>query len=272
MIEQTRNTLSRLTAQPNPPMPRPSVAPAATLTPKEIIGIIRRHVLLIILCSIGGLMVGGGLWALLLKYHPKYTAFTYIAVLSPTKTDPTQLTQQSPSKDILYQTRLSKALILTRQSSFDKLLRIDEIRDTDWYQSFGGNISDLMEDLRKNLSASAQRDSDYVVVSMTCGSAKESALIVNKMVDSFITEQRTDTSAEILAQLGDLNAQQKKLEDDLKLTQAALDEVRTAAAREGITQLGMQQDADRSTVTLRLNDLTIQKTKLLADIQEIQAN
>ena len=44
MVEQTRNTLSRLTASAGQPMPRPAMAPATTLTPKEILGIIRRHI------------------------------------------------------------------------------------------------------------------------------------------------------------------------------------------------------------------------------------
>jgi capsular exopolysaccharide synthesis family protein len=273
MVEQTRNTLSRLTAPPGQSAPRPTMAPAATLTPKEILAIVRRHILLIVLCSFFGVMLAGGLWYFLLKYYPKYTATTYISVLSPTRTDPTQLTQQAPSKDILYQTRLSKALLITQQNSFDQLLKLDAVRNTMWFQSFDGSITEMMDNLKKNLGAAAQRDSDYVAVSMTCGSPKESALIVNSMVDLFVNNQRTGASADILAQLGELRAQKTAIETDLKSNQAALDELRVAAAREGITQLSATgNDSDRSTVTLRLNDLTVQKTKLLADIQEIQAN
>lgn len=274
MVEQTRNTLSRLTAPPGLGAPRPAAAAAAaTLTPKEIFAIIRRHILLMVLCAIGGLMIAGGLWAFLLKYHPKYTATTYIAVLSPTKTDPTQLTQQAPSKDILYQTRLSKALLITQQSTFDSLLKVDEIRASDWFRHFGGNITDAMGDLKDNLGAAAQRDSDYVAVSMTCGSPKEAALIVNKMVDLFVKNQQNNASSDILAQLGELDKQKTALENDLKRQITELNSLRTKAASEGITQLaGMGNDSDRSTITLRLNDLTVQKTKLLADIQEIQAN
>ena len=271
MIDQTKNTLSRL-APPGQPMPRPSMAPATTLTPKEIFGIIRRHVLLIILCSIGGLIVGGGLWAFLLKYYPKYTAVTYLAVFSPTKTDPTQLTSPIPSKDILYQTRLSKALLITQQSSFNELLQIDDVRNTQWFQSFDNNIGDMMKDLKDHLGAAAQRDSDYVQVSMTCGSPKEAALIVNRMVDWFVKNQGAVATSDIMAQLADLRTQKTVIEADLKTNQLELETLRAAAAREGIMQLGITQDFDRSTITLRLNDLTVQKTKLLADIQEIQAN
>jgi polysaccharide biosynthesis transport protein len=272
MIEQTKNTLSKL-APSGQPMLRPSMTPATTLTPKEILGIIRRHVLLIILCSIGGLIVGGGLWAFLLKYYPKFTAVTYLSVLSPGKTDPTQLTSPIPTKDILYQTRLSKALLITQQSSFNELLQIDEVRNTKWFQSFDGSIVDMMGDLKDHFVANAQRDSDYVAVSMTCGNPKEAALIVNKMVDWFVTNQRTGASTDILAQLADLRAQKTNIEADLKNNQAQLDDLRAAAASQGITQLAINaNESDRSTITVRLNDLTTQKTKLLADIQEIRAN
>ena len=123
------------------------------------------------------------------------------------------------------------------------------------------------------LGAAAQRDSDYVVVSMTCGSAKESALIVNSMVDLFVKEQTTNTSSDILAQLAELRSQQKGIEDELKTAQAAMDELRIAAAREGITMINSEmQNPDRNTITVRLNDLTIEKNKLVGDIKQIEAN
>ena len=123
------------------------------------------------------------------------------------------------------------------------------------------------------LGASAQRDSDYVAVSMTCGSAKESALIVNSMVDLFVKEQTTNTSSDMLAQLAELRTQQKSVEDELKTAQAALDELRIAAAREGITMISSEyQNPERNTITVRLNDLTIEKNKLVGDIKQIEAN
>jgi len=65
-----------------PARPRPAVA-AGALTPKEIFGILRRHILLMVSLTILGFIIGGMAWYLLLRYAPKYTAQTYIRVLPP---------------------------------------------------------------------------------------------------------------------------------------------------------------------------------------------
>ncbi len=43
--------------------------------------------------------------------------------------------------------------------------------------------------LDRNFGAFAQRDSDFIEISMTCRSDKESALIVNEMLDLFLASQ-----------------------------------------------------------------------------------
>ena len=108
---------------------------------------------------------------------------------------------------------------------------------------------------------------------MTCGSPKEAALIVNRMVDWFVKSQGNVAASDILAQLADLRAQKTAIEADLRGNLAEVENLRAAAAREGIMQLASTgNDSDRSTITIRLNDLTVQKTKLTADIKEIQSN
>ena len=64
MVEQ-RPTPSRIGAPAAPTRPAP---PAAALTPKEVFLIFRRHIFLIIVFTILGLMAGGGAWKLLLRY------------------------------------------------------------------------------------------------------------------------------------------------------------------------------------------------------------
>ena len=61
---------------------------SASLTPKEVFGILRRHIFLIFFLTILGLGVGGGTWYFLYKYHPRYSAKTFIQVLSPVEKDP----------------------------------------------------------------------------------------------------------------------------------------------------------------------------------------
>ena len=78
----------RTTAQARPPF---SNGTADTLTPKDIVNTLRRHVWLIIILTIAGFFAGGVTWFLLRKYNPKYTATTLIKVLSPAKKDPMKI-------------------------------------------------------------------------------------------------------------------------------------------------------------------------------------
>ncbi|MHC4707354.1 MAG: hypothetical protein ACYS8I_09745, partial [Planctomycetota bacterium] len=88
-----------------PVAPRPAVA-AAALTPKEVFGILRRHILLMVSTTILGFIIGGAAWYLLLQYLPKYTAQTYIKVLPPVETDPIDVVAALANKDIAYGHRL----------------------------------------------------------------------------------------------------------------------------------------------------------------------
>jgi uncharacterized protein involved in exopolysaccharide biosynthesis len=71
MADEKPKTSNKMVA---PVVFRPPVA--GSLTPKEVLGILRRHIFLIIIFTILGLAAGAGIWKLLQKYSPKYTATT----------------------------------------------------------------------------------------------------------------------------------------------------------------------------------------------------
>ncbi len=165
----------------------------AAMTPKDIVGILRRHVLLIISLTILGFMVGGVSWYLMRKYSPRYIAQTFIRVLPPIIKDPMTIATSQVNKDIQYGYRMSMASLIRQQSTFQKLIDRDKIRQTEWFKNFGKTrdrrIVKAVRNLKKKLGASAQRDGDYIVVSMGCKDKNEAALIVNEMVDLFLSLQ-----------------------------------------------------------------------------------
>jgi hypothetical protein len=97
MVEEKPVAVSRMAGHAGL---RPPVAMG--LTPKEIFGILRRHVLLITVLTGLGLVIGGVTWYLLRKYFPKYIASTYIEVLPPVETDPMTIVSVQVQKDIQY--------------------------------------------------------------------------------------------------------------------------------------------------------------------------
>ncbi len=277
MIEQKQTAVNRMVGsspflrKQEGGRPMPAIV---ALTPKEIFGILRRHILLIVSLTILGFVVGGVSWYLLRKYLPKYTAQTFIRVLPPVEKDPMAIVGGQVSKDIQYGNRVSLAALMTQQSTLQRLIARDKIQETRWFKRFGEvreiSITKAVDDLKKHLGAYAQRDGDYIVVSMTCGDAAESALIVNEMVELFIASQRSTKKADIAERLARLQDQRDNIQKDLDAAERALGEVRD---RWGITGLeDYQTQIYQPTVTLTLNDLELAENELAQQITQLQAN
>ena len=173
-----------------PPMapprgPRPPMGPVPggmAMTPKEIVGIVRRHVWMIIIFTFLGVMLGGGAWFLCDRYIPKYTSRRPIDVAPPIVTDVTKIVSTQPNKDIYYQFRVTKAAMIKQDHMLKALLEEPKVQTTKWFKKYAklnaaGEIigdrakalGDALEDIKKNLGASAPRDNTFLLVSMSCG-------------------------------------------------------------------------------------------------------
>ena len=249
--------------------PRGPMPPAVTLTPKEVFGILRRHILLTVSLTILGFIIGGVAWFLLMRYAPKYTAQTYIRVLPPVEKDPMTITAALVNKDIQYGYRQSMANLIRQQSTLQKLIDRDKIKETRWFKRFG-EIKDVciikaFKDLRKRFRAYAERDAEFVSVSMTCGDREEAALIVNEMVDLFLASQGRTKKTEVARKLEGLGDQRNRVERELKSAEDALDDVRRASGLSDLEQRNFQH-----TITLKLNELETRQDDLVLEIREVQ--
>jgi len=272
MAEQGQNqTPAKAMARPLRARPAAATGSAASLTPKEIFGILRRHILLMVSMTILGFIIGGASWFLLLRYAPKYTAETFIRVLPPVQKDPLSIGQTQVNKEIQYGYRLSMAALIRQQSSLRELIDRDKIRETEWFANFGQPIDKAIrkafKDLKKNFSAYAQRDGDFIVLQMTCGNKKEAALIVNEMMDLFLASQGSTKKEEIAEKLAGLGVQRLRLQRDVDSAERALDAVRT---RYGIFDL--EEREWQPTVTQKLNALEMDQDSLMMDLTQVQAN
>ena len=249
-------------------MLRPA-APAA-LTTKEVFGILRRHILLIIICTTLGLFAGGGIWKLLQNYSPKYTARTYIQVLSPVPTDPMTIGTAQLQKDILYNHRQSIANLIKQQSTLQELVARDDVKKTDWFREREGSIRKAVRYLDRHFGAFAHRDSEFVEISMTCSDAGESAKIVNEMLDLFLKKRGATEKGEVSQRLIELDNQKSNVEKELRAAEDSLDDVRKASE---ISDLEMPVGRNfQHTITITLNNLELQKTDLELAIKQLSAD
>jgi len=263
---QGGNPSNRITGPAGPRLPATS-----SMTPREALGILRRHIFLIIFLTILGVTAGGGGWYLFIpKYLPRYAATTYIQVLPPVETDPMDITAPQTPKDILYGHRQSIANLIKQQSSLEKLVASDKVKETRWFKRRDGSIRKAVRYLDRYFSAYAHRDADFVEISMTCRSDEESALIVNEMLELFLARQGTVERGKVEAELGMLRDRRDRVQAELNDADRSLDEVRE---RFGITDLAMPVGRNyQHTITLKLNNLELEKDSLELAIRQLSAD
>ncbi len=289
-IQRAVTTLS------NPVAPRPMMPPTAAaaamgggmaMTPKEILGIIRRHLLMIILFTVAGTIIGGASWFLLLRYMPRYTASTQIEVLPPTQEDPTQITGTQPQKDIYYQFRFTKSAEMSGQNMQQELLRHPAVRDTNWYRQFaktdqtGTILSEAdavryaLRDLKKNFRVSAPRDYNFLVVSMTCASPQEAKKIVDTAASLFLSSQRENARGDLSGELAERRSQRDSIQRTLNQFQQSMDSIATGTrfARLNVNpgaSLNDYMDEKLADIEQRYSELESQKSYLESTIATLK--
>jgi len=249
---------------------RPRSPAAASLTAKEVFGILRRHIFLIIFLTALGLGAGGGAWKLLQIRFPRYTAKTFIQVLPPAEKDPMTIGTVQLQKDILYGYRQSIANLIKQQSTLENLLDRDNVKETRWFSRWDGDRRRAVNYLNKHFGAYAHRDSEFVEISMTCSAAKEAADIVNEMLNLFLATRGDTEQQEISKKLKGLEDQRQRVQSELDAANKGLDDIRAAY---NLTDL--EQPAGRyfqHTITIRLNSLELQKNELDLAIKQLQAD
>jgi capsular exopolysaccharide synthesis family protein len=184
------------------------------------------------------------------------------------------ITSAQVQKDIQYGYRVSMANLIMQQSTLQRLIDRDRIQQTEWFRSFGKirdkRIQKAFRELRKKFGASAQRDGEFVILSMACNNRTESALIVNEMVDLFLTSQGATKKEEIARKLAGLIDQQNSVQRDLDLAEAALADVRRTS---GLTDLERPATRQfRHTIELRLDDLELEQNTMTLTIKQVEAN
>jgi len=278
MAEQRPTAVNRIAG----PVPqRRAPATTAALTPKEVYSILRRHLWLIIIpLTISGLIIAGVAWFLLKRYLPKYTAQTYIRVLSPVVTPPLTIGETRANRDIEYGHRVSISNLIMQQSTLQELIGRDKVRETQWFRRFAkfdenGKIINInrcilkaFKDLKKRFRAYPHRDAEFVALSMTSGKAEEAAEIVNEMMKLFIASQGSTKKKEVSEKLAELGKRQISIQQDLAIAEKSLAEVRE---RFGINDLEPTAYRYQHTIILKLNQLELEQNDLMLLIKQVEA-
>jgi len=209
----------------------------------------------------------------------EYTAQALIKVLPYADKDPMTIGTPPVDKDIQYSFRKSMAALVKRQSTLLELIDRDKMRQTRWFRRSAkfdkqGRIINVdhcilraYKDLREHFSASAHKDSEFVVLSMTCSDAQEAADIVNEIATLFVASQAANKKAEIAAKLSSLNERRRSVQMELSVAESALAEVRT---RFGITDL--EEHSYPHPITARLMRLEHERDNYVLETKAVEAH
>jgi uncharacterized protein involved in exopolysaccharide biosynthesis len=209
----------------------------------------------------------------------EYTARALIRVLPYADKDPMTIGTPPIDKDIQYGFRLSMVTLIRRQSTLQELIDRDKVRQTQWFRSFAKfdrqgtiiNVSHCIlkayQDLKKNFSAVADQDSEFIVLSMTCRDALEAAEIVNEMATLFVASQAFAKRAEITEKLSNLLKRQMSVEKELSMAEKALADVR---AQFGLTDL--EEHSYPHPITARLMRLEHERDNYVLETKAVQAH
>jgi polysaccharide biosynthesis transport protein len=250
----------------------PSFYPQATnsMTARDVLIILRRHVLMIFIFTFIGIAAGLGIWKIQKHYFPKYVAKTYIQVLSPVPTDPLTIGGTQLENNLQYNFRRSIASLIKQQSTLQNLLQRDKIKQTEWFRSKEGSIPKAVKSLERNFVANPQRDSEFVEISMSCGKPSEAALIVNEMLSLFLGMQTVSETKEVTDKLIQLNNQKTDIEREMRVAEENLEKIRKDS---GVPDLDISDSRNfQNTITVKLNNLELEKNKLDLSISQFQAD
>lgn len=209
----------------------------------------------------------------------EYTARALIRVLPYADKDPMKIETPAIDKDIQYGFRQSIATLVKRQSTLQELIDRDKVRQTQWFRRFTkfdrqGRIINLdqcllqaFKDLREHFSAKAEKDSEFVILSMTCSDAQEAAVIVNEMATLFVTSYGRTKMAEITEKLSNLSKRQNFVERELSEAEKALSDV---CKRFGLTDL--EEHGYPHPLTTKLIRLEHERDNYVLEIKAVEAH
>ncbi|AQQ71914.1 Tyrosine-protein kinase YwqD [Limihaloglobus sulfuriphilus] len=247
------------------------------LTPKDILSIIRRRLVLIIIFIILGTALGVGGFILANMFIPSYTATSYIRVLPPGDTNPMDFGQGTTEREAYYLFRQTKASYIRQESLFRNLIMQDDIRETSWFSDFVGaggavNEQEILGYLDKNLSVVAQRETELITVSFKCGDARESAAIVNKLVDLYLRDQLERATSSHREKLVQARTQEQSLRADLRAAQESLQQIRkTNPELAEFQDTSMASSSVRHSIKVRRDSVEVRLSELESQISNVEA-
>ena len=249
-------------AMPQRRTPAQTAVPATTFTPKEILGMLRRRMWMIIIITTLIIIASVGLWFVLLKLAPRYTSRGLIRCEPPIQTDMLSTQKIIPTPGLIELETRSRAQELRNESFLAEILGRRVVQESKWYKSFGNDIDDRFKGLKKRFGATPMRDTEFVMVSMTTASAKESKKILDDILRLFQQKTYGMTQTGLRSELAAQQEVRKDLNRRIGVKRRQLAEIRGRINEPG-------WETGTSQIILELAEWGHEKMRLQSILQQL---
>ncbi len=241
-----------------------AAAAATTFTFREVVGMLRRRMWLIIILT--GLMAaifsaGCFFWR---RTNPQYTSTGLIRCNMPGQENILLGVTPAMRSDIISLQTQNQAMFLSSEYFLGQVLsKRYKVKSTNWYKQRQDKPTEILRDLSKAFSASPGRNTQFVQVFMRANSEVEAKGILDEILEQFRQIMKDRAEGDAGEKLAALNKEKKKLDSVIMLRKGKLTTLRELAKVPG----GLERGGG-GMVMEELRAIMIEKLTLEAQIKK----
>jgi polysaccharide biosynthesis transport protein len=243
----------------------PSAATETGITYKDVIGILRRRMWLMIIITAVFVILGATLWCLFLVYGSEYTSVGFVRCKMPIKEGLFGMGGVIPRKDVIAMATASNSELLNNEFFLSKVLERTKVKETGWYIKRKDDLERRLEDMQESFSASPRRNTEFVMVRMVAASPKEAKDILDEALRQFQIQREESATDSLRKSLQALTTQRREVDAKVRTSQNKL----VVLAQQAETP-GWQAGGGRTVVLQELSLLQGERLGLESEIQQLR--
>ncbi len=208
-----------------PPPGEPAMGPAGkTITPGDVMAILKQRLVTIIVLSIlfGGMAIG--VFVLLFTKYPEYSAKALIECRSNAPRQQFEFADRELAPDAYTRFVQTQAMVIKSFSVLSSALQSLDVQATAWYQATPKE--ERLKELEDALRCTPLRDTNLIEVGMAAGNPNDPHRIVNTVVEVYLQTTREQASALYRQELNEYRRERNDVKEQIQKKQEQIRDFR----------------------------------------------
>lgn len=218
-----------MTANPLTPIPPigPTTAigqplPASRFKPLDPLKVLRQYARILIATAVVGVLLGVLTWYLLLTNIPKYESEAQLLVVDTRPiigrdADVTGGSEITTAGEPLIAYMRTQVFRIKSEEVISNVIKRQDVRDTDWYRSFGGDAQKAREDLQETLKANPITGTQLIGLSMRTTVPRDAQVILDAVISVFLDVLNVEAVTRGTEVRRHLLLARERLDEDLRM-------------------------------------------------------